>query len=183
MRPTDNTKGDVSAIVLAGGAGTRMGGVDKARLRVGSEAFVERIARVLREVVREVLIVGGASGIVDRRAGCGPLAGIEAGLIAARGEWVIVIACDYPNVTRAAIEMLVDVDVDVIVPIVRGRTQPLFAVYSRRVLPVVSAALDRGEYRVHGLLEQLRVRVVNADAHADAFLNVNTPADFAKVGR
>jgi len=104
---------DVQGFILVGGASRRMGR-DKAQLRLGPETMLERIAAQLSPVTSSVTLVGGShadSGsslptVPDVYEKWGALGGIHAALSAAKTDWVIVIACDLPFVTRDLFERL-----------------------------------------------------------------------------
>src|SRR5256885_16610877 len=90
-----------SLVILAGGLSRRMGR-DKAALPAGDGTLVEHLARRLAPVVDEIIIAGGSAeprldGVrlaADRDAGLGPLAGMHAGLMAARHPYAFVVGCD-----------------------------------------------------------------------------------------
>ena len=173
-------------LLLAGGESRRMGR-PKALLDVGGETLVEWIAGRLAPGFAEVLVsadderiaVPGATRVRDLHVGAGPLAGIEAGLAAARHERVFVVACDMPGVTPAIAEaVLAALDAhDAAVPRVEGRPQPAAAAYARSAAPAIASALGRGERRVRSLLEELDVAWVDGLDPA-AFRNLNTPEDY-----
>lgn len=90
------------AVVLAGGRGSRLGGVDKAELRLGGERLVDRAVAAAREAgaVRVIAVgpeqAGSAADLVVREDPpySGPLAGLEAALGAVRARWFLLLACD-----------------------------------------------------------------------------------------
>lgn len=94
-------------IVLAGGRGSRLGGVDKATLELAGERLVDRVVRASRIAgAAQVIVVGpdsagsGADVVLrERPEFAGPLAGIAAGITAVTAPWVWVLACDleYPE--------------------------------------------------------------------------------------
>src|SRR6266550_831167 len=96
-----------SLVILAGGLSRRMGR-DKAALPAGDGTLIEHLARRLAPVVDEIIIAGGSAeprldGVrlaADRDAGLGPLAGMHAGLMAARHPYAFVVGCDLPDVDR-----------------------------------------------------------------------------------
>ena len=65
--------------------------------------------------------------------------------------------------------------------------EPLFALYSKSCLGPIKTLLDRGEFCAYAYYSQIRVRYVPSEelAHLDrdgkAFVNVNTPEEFAKI--
>jgi molybdopterin-guanine dinucleotide biosynthesis protein A len=148
-----------SVLILAGGRGQRMGGRDKGLLEWRGEPLVAHIHRTVRPLSDDMVIscnrnqqayavyanqlVGDAEGDFP-----GPLAGVIAGLKAARHEWVVLLACDAPLVDRALIDALRQVAMaGDSVAMVRqgGYWQPMFSVLPRRVLPVLEQAWAGGE--------------------------------------
>ena len=184
--------------ILAGGASRRMGR-DKLPLKLGDTTLLDRVHEVLASRCAEILIVGGGEyalpetrRIPDLRSGRqGPLAGIEAALLAARYRVVFVAAGDMPFLTSGLVEYLLGMLSDqapAVVPHFGGRLHPLCAAYGREARPAVSAALDRGVRSVRGLLESLPgVRYVREEElrrFGDPNLlltNVNSPEDLARA--
>ena len=192
---------DVQGFILVGGASRRMGR-DKAQLRLGSETLLERIAAQLSPVTRSVTLVGGhrphavhsLANIPDIHEKWGALGGIHAALSAASTDWIIVIACDLPFVTRDLFERLksfADDSVDAIVPMQPdGRPQPVCALYRRETcLPEIERLVSVGEHTPRALLTNMRTRYVQFPELGDLpgaenfFLNLNTPEDFEVAKR
>ncbi|GGW97145.1 NTP transferase domain-containing protein [Streptomyces chryseus] len=128
------------AIVLAGGAAKRLGGVDKPGVRVGGRTLLDRVLGVCGGAGTTV-VVGGRRATVhavewarEEPAGAGPLAALDAGVRRTTAESVLVLSADLPFVRRATVRRLLDalagdggeaallVDAD-------GRDQPLVAAY------------------------------------------------------
>ena len=102
------------AVVLAGGGGTRLGGVSKADLVVGGERLLDRVLRAAsgartRVVVGAVAVPTGVLLTREDPPGTGPAAGLVAGLDAVRdpSAWTLVLACDLPD-APAAVGVLLD---------------------------------------------------------------------------
>lgn len=173
-------------LLLAGGESRRMG-VAKARLPVGSSSLLEWQHHRLGAGFDEVLIStnepavapAGVRVVADRLPGRGPLAGIEAGLAAARNDALVVVACDMPRVTATLLADLVlrSEGWDAAVPRVAGRPEPVCACYRRSALAAVSAALDGGRFRASSLLAGIRVCWLEAP-DPDAFWSINTPEHY-----
>jgi molybdenum cofactor guanylyltransferase len=185
-------------VILAGGKSHRMGR-DKLPLMVGKKPLLDRVYLALASCCSEILVAGGggyapagARRVPDLRPGRqGPLAGIEAGLLAARHRAVFVAAGDMPFLTGDLAKYLLGLlsnDVPAVVPDSGGRLHPLCAAYGREVQPAVSAALDRGIRPVRELLEALSgVRFVRQGelrrfGNPDLLLtNVNSPEDLERA--
>ena len=200
MAPEPHLNGTSGAtgVVLAGGKSHRMGR-DKLPLMVGKKPLLDRVYLALASCCDEILVVGeggyapaGAHCIPDLRPGRqGPLAGIEAGLLAARHRAVFVAAGDIPFLTGDLAGYLLGLlsdDVSAVVSDSGGWLHPLCAAYGREIRPTVSAALDRGIRSVRELLEDLAgVRFVREEdlrrfGNPDLLLtNVNSPEDLERA--
>jgi molybdopterin-guanine dinucleotide biosynthesis protein A len=109
-----------SACVLAGGRGSRLGGLDKLRLEFGGQRLLARIADQLSSRFTDLIAVSqrpdalsglGYAVVPDRFADAGPLAGLHAALLSSRSEWVYLVACDMPFFSPAwvdALELAID---------------------------------------------------------------------------
>lgn len=176
---------EATLLLLAGGESRRMGS-PKALLPVAGGTLLEWLHARLAGEFSEVLVSAnnlplpaGFHSIPDRRAGRGPLAGIEAGLLAARHDAVVAVACDMPRVTAGLLAELVGCSAgnDAAVPRVGGRPEPVCACYRRSAVPSISRALDEGRLPVAAVLPELRVHWLD-EVDPDLFWNINTPADY-----
>jgi len=104
-----------------------------------------------------------------------PLAGIVAGLRAARNDVVVVIPVDTPLLTKAALHDLADACRDVAVP----PSGPLPGAYRRSTLPVLERALLAGHLAVREAIAGLDVAVV--DLETRLLTNVNTADDVRRL--
>ena len=173
-------------------------GRDKLLLKIGDDTLLDRVYGALASCCEEIVVVGaggyalaGARRIPDLRPGEGPLAGIEAGLFAARYRSVFVAAGDMPFLTGDFVGYLLGLlsdRVSAVVPCFGDGPHPLCAAYGREVRPAVSAALDGGIRSVRKLLEGLPgVRYVEEGELGRfgnpnlLFTNVNSPEDLARA--
>jgi len=182
----------VSAAVLAGGAGRRMGR-EKATLPVGGLALALRVATAAAEVADPVVLVAPEGHpartlgwpVVADPAG-GPLAAVAAALAALRTEHVLVLAGDHPALETRLLALLVArrADGQVVACDHGGRLQSLVAVYERAPAHAAATALLRvGRRSIRALVGALDLRVVperewrRADPAGRSFLDVDEPAD------
>src|SRR2546423_4587188 len=150
-----------SLVILAGGLSRRMGR-DKAALPAGEGTLIEHLARRLAPVVDETIIAGGSAGqnlpgvttVDDRYPGLGPLAGIHAGLLAARSPLVWVVGCDLPDVDPGLAALLCGLagDVDAVVPPIHSEPPGACALYHPPLATRTAGLLAAGERRVPMLL-------------------------------
>ena len=186
--------GAATAIILTGGKSSRMGQA-KALLLFDDEPLIVHIARALKEMFAEIVVVAAqeqelpdlpATVVRDEVAYQGPVGGIYYGLGAARGECCFITSCDAPFLNPALIYYLAGQisGYDVVVPYWEERFQPLHAVYRRSVLPLLKEQLERGELRPVYLFDKVRTRKVDQDEikrfdpDGLTFLNMNTPQDY-----
>ncbi len=187
---------EIEGFILAGGKSSRMG-QDKARLRLGDETFVARIAHALGAITAQVSLVSArpdSAGlslpvVPDLFPDCGALGGLHAALAACCAPWAAVVSCDLPFVTRALWQRLATLrahEFDVVAPVqADGRAQPLCALYAPAACLARSEQMLRtGELRPRRLLQQVRTRWVAPAELIDLtdaellFMNINTPADY-----
>ena len=188
-----------SAAILTGGLAARFGGRDKSALLVDGATILDRQLAALATVADDVMIVGSpasareetvrtsARAVADIVPGCGPLGGLHAALTAARGDAVLLLACDMPYVTAAFADHLFSLagDADVVVPQTEHGYHPLCAVYTRACLEPAAARLADRRVKMLDLVDSVRTRVVPVEdvrrfGDPDRLLaNVNTPADYA----
>src|SRR6266513_797275 len=99
----------IEGFILTGGESRRMG-TDKSRLVLGGQSFVERIAGELSAVTSSIKVVGDNTAEIklpnniqftpDVYPRWGALGGVHAALAACSASWALVVACDFPFVTR-----------------------------------------------------------------------------------
>lgn len=189
-----------SAIVLCGGRSTRMGR-DKASLPFGGETLLSRVVRLVREAVDDVVVVAregqrlpdgfDRQAVRDPAEGFGPLAGMAAGLRHTAADRAFVVACDTPFLRSAMIGRLLDLSqgYDAAVPLVGGHAMTLAAVYDVSVAPIAEQLIAARDLRVRGLLDRIRVRIVQAhelrdvDPALESFRTCHTPEEYAAALR
>ena len=115
------------------------------------------------------------------------MGGVHAALSAARGDAVIVVACDMPYLTAPFAAHLLSLarGADLVVPRTERGYHPMCAAYTRACLDPLARRLAARELRMTALFDDVRVRVVEGEelerfGDRDRLLaNVNTPADYA----
>jgi molybdopterin-guanine dinucleotide biosynthesis protein A len=184
----------VTALIVAGGKASRLGGVDKRELVVDGRTIFERQVAALAPCVAEIVVssrrpVPGYRRVVDEVDDAGPLAGIAAGLAATQTAWLFVVAGDMPHLDRRFVEFVLshcDAGSDAVGIRIGGLPEPLCS--ALRVAawrPIVAARLAARRFRVSSLLtdEALRIRWIDEaelraiDPQLRSLHNVNTPQD------
>ena len=187
---------EVTGVVLAGGQGSRMGGVDKGLQPFRGKPMVAHALERLAPQVDEVLVNAnrnveayaafGHRVISDEIAGfAGPLAGFERGLAHARGRLVATVPCDSPFLPadlvarlRASLEAE---RADLAVARTGTQAHPVFCLMRREVHESLRTFLAAGERKIDRWYAALAVAEVAFDDVADAFLNINTREELASL--
>lgn len=191
----------ITAVVLAGGRGSRMGGIDKGLRRFAGTALSLHAARRVQPQVDTVLISASrhldtyrAFGFPvltdqDPAAFAGPLAGMAAALAQCRTPWLLTLPCDAPffpldlaeRLLQAAIEHAADVAVACGDERPAPRWQSAFCLLDRRLAAELTAALERRERKVESFIRAHRHVAVPFEDSAHAFANLNTDEEFAQA--
>jgi len=188
-KPGRGRKG-VSLIILAGGKGRRMR-ADKASLPIPGGTLIRMVLLQVEGMFNEVLIsvsreqavdAPGCRTVEDAAPGQGPLAGILAGLKAAKNEVCVVLACDIPDIDINFLKRLIAKaqGFDIVVPVsCGGLFEPLFAVYRRSVIPEIEALVRARDFSILTLFDRCRTRKVMLK-DSGWLRNLNTPGDYKK---
>jgi molybdenum cofactor guanylyltransferase len=193
----------LGGIILCGGKSSRMGR-DKATLPFGNEVLLQRVVRIMMDVVsvRTLVIVAaldqvlpelpvGLTIVRDQRPERGPLEGLAAGLsaIASDVDAVYATSCDVPLLQPGFIRAVFDQlgDCEIAVPSDGQFFHPLAAVYRPRVLSVVKSLLAGDRLRPAFLFEEVLTAKIpvqklrEADPDLLSLINLNYPDDYEKA--
>ncbi len=185
-----NNASITTAIILAGGLSTRMGGKDKSLLQVGDKTLIEHILNRLQDKFFQIMIganstqdFGFLKNIIvvrDIEQGKGPLMGLYSCLSASNTDINLVTTCDNPKpnlkLAREMIKALANHDA--VVPMsINGKIDPLFAVYRKSVAQNAKNLLDKGVGKVMKLLDIIDVSYFNT-AERDEIKNINSSKEF-----
>lgn len=174
--------------ILAGGRGSRLGGVDKAWCVYDGHSLLERTVDALGSGFAECLIshpcadprfqAMGLRQVPDLRPGQrGPLAGLESLLAHTGAPWLLTVPVDLRELPGDACERLAAGGGSGAVAVDEDGRQPLLALWPVAPgLRLVRAALDVGAGAVHPLLDELGMASVRFPGLR--FGNLNTPEDF-----
>jgi len=172
----------LTGVLLVGGASTRFGS-PKALAQFDGETLADRAWRLLGEACDERIAVGKLEDglalpfdlLDDGTAVRAPIAGVVAGLRAARHDLAVVIPVDVPMLTAAALHELASACRDVAMP----PSGPLPGAYRRTALPELERALADERLALRAAIAGLDVAIVDLDAAL--LVNVNTPDDVQRL--
>jgi molybdopterin-guanine dinucleotide biosynthesis protein A len=188
---------EITGIVLAGGQGSRMGGVDKGLQGFRGKPMVAHVVERLAPQVDELLINAnrniaeyaalGHPVIRDHIGGfAGPLAGLHTGLMHAEHPLVATVPCDSPFLPFdlvARLKKAIDAEQkDLAVARTDHQPHPVFALVRRSVLPHLARFLGSGGRKIDAWYASLRTVEVAFDDEAEAFRNINTADELAAAG-
>jgi len=181
---------EATLLVLAGGDSRRMGR-PKPWIEVGETVLLRYVVERLAPAFSEVVVSFGEPEqmeqlvpyrvVFDRKRAAGPLAGLEAGLLAARHEVLFAVACDMPYVTTLVAEVAVAAarSCDAAIPRHDGLFEPVCGAYRKTALPTIVGALDAGNHVAHDVVESMDVTWLEGLDPAQ-FESLNTPADLER---
>lgn len=189
-----STSRSLAALLLAGGASTRMG-YPKALIDQAGQPLwrvqMEKLqaldpAELFLSIPRELSLPSGPWQILyDREPGLGPLSGIHAALKTMTSEWLVVLAVDLPDMTPGFLQNLYHSSLargSGVVPQFDGFYQGLAAVYPRSLADLCETHLSGHDRSLQGIVRQgvagglLAVDPVVKESRP-LFRNVNRPAD------
>ena len=188
----------ITGVVLAGGLGRRMGGVDKGLQGFNGRPLVQWVLERLTPQVDNVLISAnqnlpsyaefGCTVVADRIPDyVGPLAGLHAALSRASTPLLVTVPCDSPFLPADLVQRLhaslAAEGVDLAVARAGDQVHRAFCLVRRELLPQLEAFLASGGRRLGLWHASLKLAEVVFDDEADAFSNINTPEDLAHYER
>ena len=188
----------ITGVVLAGGLGRRMGGVDKGLKLLRGKPMVQWAIERFAPQVDEVLINAnqnletyaafGRRVIPDAIGGfAGPLAGLHRGLSEAAHDLVATVPCDSPFlptdlVARLHAAMAAN-EAELTVARTGDQPHPVFCLCRKSVLPSLTAFLEGGGRKIDAWYSALKVVEVAFDDQPDAFSNINTESELNDLER
>lgn len=185
----------ITGVILAGGQGTRMGGVDKGLQLHGGKALVRHVAERLSPQVAQLMINAnrneaayaafGYPVFADQITGfAGPLAGLHAALSVANTPLVLTAPCDSPGLPLDLVSRLDSAlqasHANLAIAKAGGRLHPVFCLCRRSLLGQLEAYLQGGGRKVAAWCADMGAIEVDFSDQSEAFGNFNTLGDLAK---
>ena len=179
----------ITGMILAGGQGRRMGGVDKGLELLRGRPMIAWVLERLAPQV-DVLVINanqnldryrafGHAVVADEVGGfAGPLAGLERGLGEARNELIVTAPCDSPflplDLVARLHTQLTRERADLAVARTGHQPHPVFCLCKRSLHAHLSAYLASGGRKIDTWYASLAVTEVAFDDQPEAFSNINT---------
>lgn len=187
---------ELTGVILAGGEGRRMGGVDKGLQLLDGRPLVHWVLDRLRPQVGRVVISANRNLDRYREFGCpvlsdmlsgyaGPLAGLQAAMTDAATPFLLAAPCDSPGMPgdlgARLFHALEAARADLAVPRAEGRVHRAFCLVRRELLPRLDAFLADGGRKLGLWHQSLNTVEVDFDDRAEAFANINSLAELEQL--
>jgi molybdenum cofactor guanylyltransferase len=184
---------DISAYVLAGGKSSRMG-QDKGLMEIEGRPMVSYVLDLLAQLDIETKLIAHQNGykelgrqvIPDLIPEQGPMGGLHTALEDNKKPYLLLLSCDMPFLPKEAVQKLLGAvkEQDVVAAEIKGRMNPLFAVYKGELKEKVKENLASGKLRMQEFIKECEHEIVRMEELVDQapkrFLNINTPEDLEK---
>ena len=179
----------VTALILAGGRATRMGGVDKGLVLFNQKPLIAHVIERLQLQVDEIIINANRELETYRTLGyqvlpdeiadfAGPLAGILLGLKYAKSEYLLTSPCDCPLLPADLCERLMAAlnthHADIAIAASQNKDHPVICLCKKTVLAGLESYLQQGGRKVSAWQKSLHHVHVDFSVTPDAFSNINT---------
>lgn len=187
------TQADITGVILVGGQGSRMGGLDKGLLEWQGQPLIEHLIKALQAQVATLVINANRNQEVYQRYGLavirdiqpnyqGPLAGLAAAMHAVKTPYILTIPGDsfYVAADFAArlLQVLNTSQAELVVAHDGENLQPAYALVPVALLPSLEAFLERGERKLRAWYAQHALATVDCSDIAIMFQNINTPSQY-----
>jgi molybdopterin-guanine dinucleotide biosynthesis protein A len=182
----------ITGVILAGGRGRRLGGLDKGLIEINGRTLIESICAALAPQVDELLINANRNLARYAQFGypvhadvlpdfAGPLAGMLTGLERAQHATVVYVPCDTPALPAqlvARLRQAVTAD-DCLAAYAHDglRAHPVYALLQRDCRADLRSYLDAGGRKVEDWLARVAARPVDFPELRHAIANINVPED------
>jgi len=189
----------MTGIILAGGKSQRMK-KNKVLLQINKKLVIESIVEKLKIVFDDIVIIGnlsldcrfsGVKLVKDMVFEKGPLGGIYTGLSVSQSKYNFICGCDMPFLNINLIQYMVrkKTDYNVVIPKYGDCFEPLHAVYSKSIIPVIKEKIEQGPYSIQSIFPKVKVKYITEKEMEKFgnwrkfFFNINTPSQLKKAIR
>lgn len=183
----------MKSAILAGGKSRRMGGADKALIKVDGVPMIERVVKAVTPWVEETVIIAntpeayehiGLPVYRDIVTGMGPLSGLVTAFDILDTNELLLVACDMPFVTTEMIRFIISCanrGGDGVIPFADGREQGLLAVYRKPAIEKIRTRIEEGTIQFNEFRSGLEKSTIGeeelriVDPELKSFININSP--------
>ncbi len=184
-----STQDQITAVILAGGRGRRMGGIDKGLVEFHGRPLIEHVIEALAGQVRTLMINANRNLVRYQRFGFpviadslndyqGPLAGFLAAMETAQTPYIVTVPCDGPLLADDLVERLVQARereaAEIAVAHDGQRMQPVYALIPVDLKQSLQRYLDGGDRKIDLWYARHRVALADFSDLPSTFVNINT---------
>lgn len=181
---------NITAVILAGGKGSRFGGVDKGLVNLNKLPLVQHVIKRIQPQVSRIIISANRNMDTYKDLGfpvyedeiddfAGPLAGILKALHECESKWLLTVPADSPFVPNdLALRLSQHThDAKVVIPHDGEYLHPTFALIHKSLESSLIDFLNKGERKARVWMQKQPHHIVDFSDQADAFININTEND------
>ena len=182
---------DCAGIILAGGKSKRMG-KDKSLLKFEGKTLLQRMIDEQKKIVSNVYVIGkgtenfeNAEGIFDKVENIGPIWGLFTAMSEVQANLYLISPCDMPFLNHTDLKVILDEfikgEYGAIIAESEKGTEPLVAVYSSKIFPLIKKNIENENYAIRAIFNQINKRFLKFDEQIfekDIFFNINYPIDY-----
>ena len=182
---------NITVCILAGGKGSRLGGIDKGLFLLSGRPLIEYCIERIRKQVSHITINAnrnlekyqayGFDIITDLSSdSIGPLGGIQVALEKINSDFICFVPCDCPSISHSLIEDLykpyVNHDYDLSIALVEGKFQPTFFMAKKSLKNSLGKFIDHGGRKIMHWVKQTNFTTVEF-TNPKNFINLNSKND------
>lgn len=186
---------DITGVILAGGRGSRLGGVDKGLARLHGRPLVEYVIDALQPQVGDLLISANRNRDIYASYGYpviadvmgdydGPLAGMLSAMRHAVTPYIVTVPCDVPappaNLVERLAGAMTTMHREICIASCAGQVQPVFALMRCALTDRLQEYLVAGGRGVEIWMRQQQAAIVDFP-DCTAFVNINTPEELRRL--
>jgi molybdenum cofactor guanylyltransferase len=187
-----NGYSEITAVILAGGRGSRMGGIDKGLVELNGKPLIEHVIAAIEPQVGSLMINANRNHQAYAELGYpvisdsmqdyqGPLAGFLAAMEAAQTSDILTVPCDGPLLAEDLVKRLREArekeQAEIAVAFDGKRLQPVYALIPTRLKTSLQTYLDGGDRKIDLWYGQHRFAKADFSDIPATFVNVNTPEE------
>lgn len=193
---------NIGCSILAGGKNSRLGGKNKAFLKINNCSIIENNIYFLEQIFNEIILVTNNKEkysflnndiiiVSDIIKNIGPLGGIHSALYHTKNQALFFTPCDMPFLNKDLILKIINTfkntDCDAVVPRINKNIEPLYAIYSKNILKKLQNHLNGTKiYSIRKFYEKINVcylDLIDDEITRKTFININTPDDINNISK
>jgi len=178
---------NLSVLILAGGKGTRMMGVDKGLMRVHGKYIIEYLINMSKKFSSDVFVNANRNISFYETLNChvikdvlrdyqGPLAGIYSGLLQIESDYLITLPCDGPLISDEYFSKMLESPMTdkIKCAYCNDRLQPVYALIPKKLIGSLEKFLNSGERKIDKWYSKCGLEIVDFSDKQEIFINVNS---------